>query len=122
MRFDAAFTFLYSTRSGTPAEKWADPVPLAGKKKRLQKLIKLQNQISMENATAKVGGERIVLIDGFSTSTPVCDEGEEPSRNVAGRTRDEEVIVVRGDETDFGKRIKVRLTGAKLRSFSAERL
>ena len=41
---------------------------------------------------------------------------------VAGRTRDEEVVVFPGDERDFGKRIKVRLTEARLRSFTAERV
>jgi len=117
VRFDAAFTFLYSTRKGTPAEKWADPVPLELKKARLQELIKLQNQITLEKAEEKVGENRTVLIDGRSSKSKKSE-----TEMVAGRTRDEEVVVMPGGMDDYGRRIKVRLTGARLRSFTGERI
>jgi len=116
IRFDAAFTFLYSTRSGTPAAKWADSVPVDEKKRRLQELIALQNQITLERAVSKLGQERMVLVRGHASGKA----GRE-SRMVAGITREEEVVMLPGSEVDFGKFVRVRLIKANLRSFTAER-
>jgi tRNA-2-methylthio-N6-dimethylallyladenosine synthase len=114
IRFDQAFTFMYSPRAGTPAEKWADPVPLDVKKQRLQKLIEVQNAITLENARSHVGEERLVLIEGPSSTS--SDQGM-----VAGRTREEEVVVLPGSEADYGNKVRVKLNDAKLRSFRGER-
>ncbi|MCY0886636.1 MAG: tRNA (N6-isopentenyl adenosine(37)-C2)-methylthiotransferase MiaB, partial [Firmicutes bacterium] len=50
LRFDAAFTFLYSARAGTPAARWEarEPVPNPVKKARLNRLMELQYAISLE--------------------------------------------------------------------------
>jgi len=120
--FDAAFTFLYSTRKGTPAEKWADPVPRDVKKARLQKLIELQNRITFEKAKSKVGELRTVLVEGQSAQSSRRDENSGGIEMVAGRTRDEEVVILPGTKADFGTRVKVKLIGAKLRSFTGERI
>jgi tRNA-2-methylthio-N6-dimethylallyladenosine synthase len=117
IRFDAAFTFLYSPRSETPAEKWADPVPNEVKKQRLQELIKLQNQITLEIAVKKVGEERPVLIEGSASSKP-----DRSPNTLAGRTRDEEVVVVEGSEKDIGNFIRVKLISANLRSFTGVKI
>lgn len=117
IRFDAAFTFLYSPRSGTPAEKWADPVPQHMKKERLQRLIEIQNRVTLENARKKIGEERNVLIEGPATKKP-----GRSLNTLAGRTRDDEVVVVEGDEVDIGKIVRVRLTDAKLRSFKGGKI
>ncbi len=115
--FDAAFTFLYSSRAGTPAEKWADPVPREEKKRRLQMLIDLQNNITLERARAHVGQERVVLIEG-----PATGRSAKGSNFISGRTREGEVVLLPGDPDDCGRMVKVRLTRANLRSFTAERL
>ena len=47
IRFDMAYTFLYSVRSGTPAATMSDQVPLPVKKERLKILMDVQNQISL---------------------------------------------------------------------------
>jgi molybdopterin-biosynthesis enzyme MoeA-like protein len=41
---------------------------------------------------------------------------------VAGRTREDEVVVLPGGPSDFGRMVKVKLTRARQRSFLAERL
>jgi tRNA-2-methylthio-N6-dimethylallyladenosine synthase len=117
IRFDAAFTFLYSPRAKTPAEKWADPVPHDVKKQRLQELINIQNKIALENAAGKIGGERTVLVEGPATSKP-----DRSLETFAGRTREEEVIVVETDPCDIGQFIRVRITEANLRSFIGEKI
>ena len=48
IRYDAAYTFLYSTRSGTPAANMANQVPVAVKKERLRRLMAVQDEISRE--------------------------------------------------------------------------
>ena len=115
--FDSAFTFLYSPRAGTPAEKWADPVPRDEKKRRLQILIELQNEIALERARKHIGEERTVLVEGPATSPSSPGKGF-----VAGRTREGEVVIFPGDIIEAGKFILARITGAHLRSFSAERI
>jgi len=91
MRFDAAFTFLYSKRSGTPAASQENQVLLKTKKQRLQQLMEIQNQISLEINEKLVGQSVEVLIDG-------------PSRNnvkiFAGRTRSNKLVLWPGDPSD----------------------
>jgi tRNA-2-methylthio-N6-dimethylallyladenosine synthase len=66
VRYDGAFTFIYSPRMGTPAAKLEDPVPEAEKKRWLTELINLQNRISLEKNQVWVGQVTELLIDGPS--------------------------------------------------------
>lgn len=70
VRFDGAFTFIYSPRTGTPAAKIEDPIPEADKKQRLNRLIEIQNQISLEKNRAYVGTLSEVLAEGVSEKNP----------------------------------------------------
>ena len=117
IRFDAAFTFLYSPRSKTPAEKLADPVPKEEKKRRLHLLISLQNQITLEKGLEKVGEEREVLVEGPATGTVGREKGL-----LGGRSREEEVVVFRGSVEDIGKIVRVKLIEAHQRSFMGEKI
>lgn len=114
--FDSAFTFLYSPRKGTPAEKWEDPVPLTEKKARLQALIEIQNRIALGRAESHVGEEREVLVQDFATGSKW-----HPESMVAGHTREEEMAILEGTRDDFGSRIEVKLISANLRSFEGKR-
>jgi tRNA-2-methylthio-N6-dimethylallyladenosine synthase len=64
VRYDAAFTFIYSPREGTPAARWEgrDPVPNPVKKARLNRLMELQYQITWEANQAQIGRTELVLI------------------------------------------------------------
>jgi len=64
VRFDSAFTFAYSPRSGTPAARAEGQVPEAVKKERLARLIQLQTDISLERNRAEVGRTLEVLVEG----------------------------------------------------------
>ncbi|HEX3048226.1 MAG TPA: TRAM domain-containing protein, partial [Bacillota bacterium] len=70
VRYDGAFTFIYSPRVGVPAAKLEDPVPEAEKKRWLTDLINLQNRISLEKNQAWVGQVTELLIDGPSERNP----------------------------------------------------
>lgn len=66
VRFDGAFTFVYSPRVGTPAAKMKNQVPVTDQKQRLLQLIELQNRISLEKNQAYIGTLTEVLVEGPS--------------------------------------------------------
>lgn len=61
-RFASAFTFQYSIREGTPAATMPDQVPKAVVQERYERLIALQERISLEENQKQVGRELQVLV------------------------------------------------------------
>lgn len=82
--FDAAFTFLYSPRSGTPAADMADQVPAPVKKERLQRLMAAQNDISLAINKKLVGSRQQVLVEGDSKND---------ANKFMGRTRTNKIVI-----------------------------
>lgn len=76
--FSGAFTFIYSRRSGTVADKMSDQIGETVKSERIGRLIGLQNKISAANASKFQGRVVEVLIenktekDGFMTGRTDC--------------------------------------------------
>ncbi len=62
-RFDRMGCFAYSPEEGTPAEALGDPVPDEEKQNRLDELMAIQQQISLEKNLARVGQTYKVLVD-----------------------------------------------------------
>src|ERR1700748_2560393 len=54
-RFASAYTFQYSKRPGTPAAELPDQLPKAVVTERYQRLIELQEEISLQENQAQVG-------------------------------------------------------------------
>ncbi len=69
--FTSAFTFIYSKRSGTPAAKMENQVPLAVKKERLNRLMAVQNEISVRCHEQLIGQTVKVLAEGPSKQADV---------------------------------------------------
>jgi tRNA-2-methylthio-N6-dimethylallyladenosine synthase len=69
-RFDQAFTFQYSPRPGTPAAEMADQVPKAVVRERFDRLVAVQNAISLERNEAMIGSIEEVLVEGPSRKDP----------------------------------------------------
>jgi len=65
-QFDAMFTFIYSKRPGTPAEKLEDNVTREQKQVRFDKLLDLQNTISEQKHSKYIGKTEQVLVDSLS--------------------------------------------------------
>lgn len=84
VRFDGAFTFVYSPRPGTAALRLPDPVPEPVKRERIQRLIELQNAISLERNLPYRGRVEEVLVEGASEKDP---------ERLSGRTRTNKVVV-----------------------------
>lgn len=66
VRFDFAYTFIFSPREGTPAADYAERVPEPIVKERFDRLLKLQNQITAENLARAVGTVKPVLFENVS--------------------------------------------------------
>ena len=84
VRYDAAYTFIYSRRSGTPAADMPDQIPEELKKERLHKLMDVQNEISLAINEKLVGSEAEVLVEGPSRT----DESV-----WTGRTRTSKIVL-----------------------------
>jgi tRNA-2-methylthio-N6-dimethylallyladenosine synthase len=69
-RFDSAYTFIYSPRSGTPAAEMDDQVPAEVSQERLQRLLAVQEPMSLEHNRALVGRTVEVLTEGPSRKDP----------------------------------------------------
>lgn len=101
VKFDSAFTFIYSARENTPAAKFADETPLSDKKNRLKRLNDAQNEVSLMHNEALKGQIVDVLVEGASRTN---------SAVLAGRTRSNRLILFPGDVSLRGKHVQVEIT------------
>ncbi|ANE47611.1 dimethylallyladenosine tRNA methylthiotransferase [Paenibacillus swuensis] len=101
VEFDAAFTFIYSPREGTPAASMEDNVPLEVKKSRLHRLNVLLNELSLK-ANMKLRGTTVeVLVEGESKTNPDV---------LSGRTRGNKLVHFTGNKSLIGKFAYVTIT------------
>ena len=103
--FDAAFTFIYSKRSGTPAAKMDQQVPLAVKHERLNKLMEAQN-ISSLRCNEKLLGQVVeVLAEGPSKNPQVW----------SGRSRTNKLVLwpLEGKTYAVGEKVYVKIDTAQ---------
>lgn len=61
--YDTAFLFSYSPRKGTPAMRWKDDIPEEVKNERLQRLLKLQEEIDSKKRQAFLGTSVEILVE-----------------------------------------------------------
>ncbi len=105
VRYDAAFTFYYNTRTGTRAAEWEDDVSLDIKKRRLAELIKVQETISLEKNKAWEGREVDILVEGSARRA----RAEEGKGAMMGRTTGDKCVVYDGTPADQGHIVRVRI-------------
>ena len=105
VEFDAAFTFKYSERKGTIAErKHPDDVPDAVKTERITRLVDLQRKNTEAKNRLHIGRTRTVLIEAVSTpkSTDFCQ----------GRTDDNKIVIIPQTGLTLGQMPQVTITDA----------
>ncbi|RDI75133.1 radical SAM methylthiotransferase, MiaB/RimO family [Gaiella occulta] len=102
VRYDSAFTFIYSPRQGTDAAAMADQVPDPVKHERLERLVEVVQRIARERNAERVGRVEQVLVEG-------------PSRTDAsllrGRTRRNTTVNFSGG-AQIGELVDVLVDGA----------
>jgi len=100
-RFDMAYMFSYSERPGTlAARRYTDDVPDDVKKRRLEEIIKLQNQHSRESYKKDIGKEFEVLIEGDSKRS---------NQHWTGRNSQNKVVVFPKNSRELKKGDYVRV-------------
>ena len=112
VRYDSAFTFVYSPRVGTRAAEMEGQIDPDVSKERIQKLIALQEELQQETMKRFVGMNEEALIEGFSRRSQL---------DVSGKGRHGISITVRGCAEDIGKIVHCRITGLKNNTLTAER-
>ena len=103
LRYDLAYTFIYSKREGTPASKMEDAITLETKKERLAKLNELVNECAKENNMKYLNKEVKVLLTDHSDKLG----------NLSGYTDTMKLVNVKADDKYLGKIVNVKITDAK---------
>ncbi len=111
VKYDGAYTFIYSKREGTPASKMTDITPLKVKEARLQKLNDLINKYAKQSNEKLLNQEEEVLVLGIS---------EKDSNKVYGYTKTMKLVNVAAPKETIGKLINVKITDAKSFSLDGE--
>ena len=88
VRFDSAFTFIYSPRAGTEAAAMAEQVPDETKHERLERLVEVVQRIAAQRNRERIGRVEEVLVEGVSRTDDAL---------LRGRTRRNTTVVFSGD-------------------------
>lgn len=111
VKYDSAFTFIYSPRRGTPAAKMEDTITYETKSKRFKELVKHLEVSISESSNNMVGNVYKVLVDGVSKG----DDGM-----YSGYTESNKLVHFKGDETMVGKIINVKISESHVYSLIGE--
>jgi tRNA-2-methylthio-N6-dimethylallyladenosine synthase len=110
VRYDSAFTFIFSPRRGTEAAQFEDQIPHAVKRERMERLVELVQRIAHERAQRFVGRELDVLVEGPSRTDP---------EKLRGRTRHNKTVNFTG-VAQPGEFARVEITSATSTTLAGE--
>ena len=113
VRYDSAFTFVYSPRTGTKAAAMKELIPEKVSSERIGRLIALQESLQKETLKRFIGQEEEILVEGMSKRSNLA---------VSGKGRHAVSVTVEGDEQDIGQILKCRITGLKNNTLIGERI
>lgn len=104
VKFDSAFTFKYSSRPGTKASEFSEHISEKIKKDRLQRIIELQKQHTLERNRENVGNVETVLVEKESKKSPT---------HWAGRTDSNKWVIFEKGNAKIKDFVQVLITAAK---------
>ncbi|MBF1168314.1 MAG: tRNA (N6-isopentenyl adenosine(37)-C2)-methylthiotransferase MiaB [[Eubacterium] sulci] len=111
VEYDSAFTFIYSIRKGTPAEKFEDQIEESEKHRRFDLLVSAINEISEKKNKAYQDRVEKVLVDGVSKND---------KSTLTGRTDGFKLVNFAGKKELIGSIVDVKITDAKTFSLFGE--
>ncbi len=111
VRYDSAFTFLYSIREGTPAAKMKNQIPDKIKHQRFQRLLDVLHPISSDINEKLKGNTLEVLVEGISKNN---DEV------LSGRTRTNKLVHFKGNKNLIGSLVNVKIITPKTWTLDGE--
>ena len=103
VEFTSLFTFIFSPRVGTPAEKMDDPIPAEEKSKWFRELLDVQEEIAAKRCASMVGNIEKVLIEG--------ETGKDGELN--GRTSGNIIVELNAPKETIGTFQNVKITKAR---------
>ena len=110
VKYDLAYTFIFSPREGTPASKMKDETSVEVKKERLNRLNELINKYALESNKKMLDKTVDVLITGESLK----------KGKYMGYSDNMKLVNVKGDESCIGKIVPVKIMDAKTWSLDGE--
>ncbi len=111
VEFDNIFSFIYSKREGTPAAKLDFALTDKEIHENFNRLLEVQNEISLKKNMAYLGKELLISVDEVSKNNPEM---------LTGRTESLKPVNFRGGKELLGKFVRVRITEAHTWSLNAE--
>ncbi len=109
--FDSAFTFIYSIRKGTPAEKYKEQLPEEIKHERFNRLVEEVNRSAAMQNAKYVGKIAEVLVEDFSKND---------KNYLVGRSSQNKLVKFKGDKEMIGTMVKVKITDSNTFNLSGE--
>lgn len=106
VRYDSAFTFIFSPRPNTPAAKLKE-IDENIVKDRFNRLTDLMNSIQLENHEGTIGNQYEILVESYNEREHTLE-----GRNPYGR-----LVVFDGDREDIGKIVEVEIE--KINTFTS---
>jgi ribosomal protein S12 methylthiotransferase len=104
IRFDRVGAFQFSFEEGTTSAPLGDPVPASVKQGRFERLMELQQGISLQINQSYVGKTLDVLVEGF-------DNGISVGRSYRDAPEIDGLVLIEG-KLELGQIAPVRITGA----------
>jgi tRNA-2-methylthio-N6-dimethylallyladenosine synthase len=101
VRYDSAFTFVYSPRVGTEAAAMSNQIPDDVKRDRIERLVEVVQRIAHERNIERIGGVEEVLVEGPSRTDSALLRGRtrrNTTVNFTGSARPGELVDVRIDD------------------------
>lgn len=111
VKYDSAFTFLYSVRQGTPAAEYEDQIPEEVKHQRFDRLVDAVNADSAEKNAAYKGRIERVLVEGVSKKN---------ENTLTGRTEGFKLVDFEGGREFIGQMVNVEITEGKTFSLTGK--
>lgn len=112
--YESAYMFKYSERPNTfSARHFADDVPDEVKGRRLNEIIALQNELSVESNRRDVGKEFTILVEG---------ESKRSDEQLCGRTSQNKMVVFDRGDHKAGDYVRVRITGSSSATLFGEEI
>ncbi|MGA2527346.1 MAG: tRNA (N6-isopentenyl adenosine(37)-C2)-methylthiotransferase MiaB [Smithellaceae bacterium] len=111
IRFDSLFSFKYSERKGTAAQKFTGKIEECEKLRRLKQLQALQDKYTLEKNTALEGSRQELLVEGKSKNL---------ESDLTGRARSWKIVNFKGKQNLIGELVNVKISKAYLHSLRGE--
>ncbi|MDP8905520.1 MAG: tRNA (N6-isopentenyl adenosine(37)-C2)-methylthiotransferase MiaB [Chloroflexota bacterium] len=112
VRFEQVFAAAFSVRPGTPAARLPDDVPRDEKKRRLNALLALQEEIGAASNRRWLGRTTEVLVDQLRPPSAHSHEAGDTRSRVAGRNRENKLVHLPGRPELVGQLVNVRVEHA----------